>query len=72
MVRATLTLVLVVAAFCVALTPRGLAVLGVMRPLLIAALGIMGVLQVHRLLRIRQARQKDELLNRIPKRPLGI
>ena len=72
MLRAALTLVLVVAALSLALTDRGSALLGFARPLLVAALILMGVLQIHRLATMRNARQRTSRLDKIPKRPLGI
>jgi len=72
MLRAALTLVLVVAALGLALTDRGSALLGFARPLLIAALILMGVLQVHRLGTMRHARHRMSRLEKVPKRPLGL
>ena len=72
MLRAALTLALVIAALFLAATPRGLALLGFARPLLIAALVLMGILQVHRLGRLWQTRHQRESLEKVPKRPLGL
>ena len=55
MLRTILTLVLVVAALFLALTPRGLALLGANRPVLVAALVVLGVSQAYRLVSARQA-----------------
>jgi hypothetical protein len=70
--RTVLTLVLIVAALGLAITPRGLALLGSNRPWLVAALVVMGVLQVFRLSSVRQAQKRGDVLKKIPKRPLGI
>lgn len=72
MLRAALTLALVIAALILAAMPRGAALLGFARPLLIAALVLMGVLQVHRLGRLWQSRHQKDALEKIPKRPLGL
>jgi len=70
--RTVLTLVLIVAALGLAITPRGLALLGSNRPWLVAALIVLGVLQVFRLSSVRQAQKRGDVLKKIPKRPLGI
>jgi hypothetical protein len=70
--RTVLTLVLIVAALGLAITPRGLALLGSNRPWLVAALVVMGVLQVFRLSSVRQAQKRGDVLKKIPKSPLGI
>ena len=72
MLRTVLTLVLIVAALGLAITPRGLALLGSNRPWLVAALIVLGVLQVFRLSSVRQAQKRGDVLKKIPKRPLGI
>jgi len=72
MLRPVLTLVLIVAALAMAFTPRGLAALGSARHVLVSALVILGVLQAYRLISMRQAKRRDDLLRKIPKRPLGI
>ena len=72
MLRAALTLVLVVAALGLALTERGSALLGFARPLLVAALILMGILQIHRLATMRHGRQRTSRLSKVPKRPLGL
>jgi hypothetical protein len=72
MLRTILTLVLILAALFVALTPRGLAMLGSNRPVLMAALVVLGVSQAYRLISARQAQRRGDVLKKIPKRPLGI
>ena len=72
MLRAVLTLVLIIAALLVALAPRGLALLGSNRPALVAALVVLGVSQAYRLISARQAQKRGDVLKKIPKRPLGI
>ena len=72
MLRTIVTLVLAIAAVAVATTPRGSAVLGPMRNLLVAALLVLAVLQGYRLVSLWQARRRDDLRKKIPKRPLGI
>jgi len=49
-----------------------LALLGSNRSLLVAALVVLAVSQVYRLVSAWQARKRGDRLNRIPKRPLGI
>ena len=66
------TLILIVAALGMAFTRHGLAALGSARQVLVAALAILGILQAYRLISIRQAKKRDDLLKKIPKRPLGI
>jgi hypothetical protein len=70
--RAVFTLVLIVAALGLAFTPRGLVLLGSNRQVLVAALTLLGVLQAYRLVSTRQAKKREDLLKKIPKRPLGI
>jgi hypothetical protein len=72
MLRTIFTLVLIIAALFLALTPRGLAMLGSNRPVLVAALVVLGVSQAYRLISARQARNRGDVLKKIPKRPLGI
>jgi len=72
MLRTALTLILVIAALYLAFTPRGLALLGPSRPMVVIALGVMGVLQAYRYARLRQDQKRGDLLKSIPKRPLGI
>ena len=72
MLRAVFTLVLIVAAISIAFTPRGLAVLGSGRQVLVGALVILGILQAYRLIGAKQAKQRDDLMKKVPKRPLGI
>jgi len=70
--RTVFTLVLIVAALWLAITPRGLALFGSSRQVLVAVLAVLGVLQTYRLVSTRQAKRRDDLLKKIPKRPLGI
>jgi membrane protein implicated in regulation of membrane protease activity len=70
--RTFLTLALIIGALILAVTPRGLALLGSNRSLLVAALVVLAVSQVYRLVSAWQARKRGDRLNRIPKRPLGI
>jgi hypothetical protein len=72
MLRTILTLVLIAAALFLALTPRGLALLGSNRPMIVAALVVLGVSQAYRLFSARQAQKRGDVLKKIPKRPLGI
>jgi hypothetical protein len=72
MLRPVLSLVLVVAALCLAVTPRGAALLGSARPMLVIALVLMLAWQAYRLSSISRARKHDDLLKKIPKRPLGL
>ena len=72
MLRTILTLVLILAALFLAITPRGLAFLGSNRPVLVAALVVLGVSQAYRLISARQAQKRGDVLKKIPKRPLGI
>jgi hypothetical protein len=72
MLRTVLTLGLVVGALCLAVTPRGLALLGSNRPMLVAALVVLGVVQAYRLASLWQAQKRGDRLKNIPKRPLGI
>jgi hypothetical protein len=72
MLRTVLTLALIIGALWLAITPRGLALLGSNRPVLVAALVVLGVLQAGRLVNAWQAQKRGDLLKKIPKRPLGI
>jgi len=72
MLRIVLSLVLVIAAAMLTSTGRGLALLGPVRPTLLTALLVTGILQGYRLSRLWQARKRGDLLKNIPKRPLGI
>ena len=72
MFRTVLTLVLIVGAFSLAITPRGLALFGSNRRVLAAALAVLGVLQTYRLFSVWLAQKRADRLKRIPKRPLGI
>jgi hypothetical protein len=72
MFRIVLTLVLLVAALGLAISPHGLALFGSNRQVLVAALVALGVLQAYRLVSTMQAKKRGDLLKKIPKRPLGI
>jgi len=72
MLRTILTLLLILGALFLALTPRGLALLGPNRPVLVAALVVLGASQAYRLVSARQAQKRGDALKKIPKRPLGI
>ena len=72
MFRIVLTIILVTVAVYLTSTARGVALLGPVRPMLMIALLVMGILQAYRLSRLWQARRRDDLLKNIPKRPLGI
>jgi type II secretory pathway component PulL len=72
MFRTVLTLVLLAGALYLAITRRGLAIFGSNRRVLVAALAVLGVLQVYRLVSAWQAQKRGDRLKRIPKRPLGI
>jgi len=72
MFRIVLTLVLIVAALSMAFTARGSAALGSGRPVFVAALIVLGVLQGYRLVSTMQAKKRGDRLKKIPKRPLGI
>jgi len=72
MLRTVFTLVLVVSALSLAVTPRGLALFGSNRRLVVAVLTLIALLQAYRLFSARQAKRRDELVKKIPKRPLGI
>jgi hypothetical protein len=72
MLRTVLTLGLTIAAFFLAMTARGLAMLGSNRPALVLALGVLGVLQAYRLFNAWRNYKQGDRLKRIPKRPLGI
>ncbi|MEO8050453.1 MAG: hypothetical protein ABI833_08580 [Acidobacteriota bacterium] len=72
MLRTVPTLVFLIAALYMALTPRGLLLLGPVRPMLVIALVAICVLQTYRLGRAWQAKSREDRLKRIPKRPLGI
>jgi len=72
MLRTVLTLALTIGALGLAITPRGLALLGSSRPALVVVLAVLGVLQAYRLVSAWQAQKRGDPLKRIPKRPLGI
>jgi hypothetical protein len=72
MFRIVLTLVLIVTALGLAFSPRGLALFGSSRRVLVAVLVVLAVLQAYRLVSTRHAKKRDDLLKKIPKRPLGI
>lgn len=72
MLRTVFTLVLIVAALWLAITPRGLALFGSSRQVLVAVLAVLGVLQTYRLVSTRQAKRRVDLMKKVPKRPLGI
>ena len=72
MLRTVITLVLIVAALVIAITPRGLALFGSNRNALVAVLTVIGILQTYRVVSTRQAKKRDDRLKKIPKRPLGI
>jgi hypothetical protein len=72
MFRTVLTLVLIAGALYLAITPRGLALFGNNRRVLVAALAVLGVLQAYRLVSTLQAQKRGDRLKKIPKRPLGI
>jgi hypothetical protein len=72
MLRALVTLILIAGALGLAVTPRGLALLGANRSLMVAALAVLGALQLYRLVSMWQGRRKGGHLKDIPKRPLGI
>jgi len=72
MPRAFVTLILIAGALGLAVTPRGLALLGSNRALMVGALAVLGALQLYRVVGMWQARRKGDRLKDIPKRPLGI
>jgi hypothetical protein len=72
MFRTVLTLVLIVATLGLAITPRGLALFGSNRRVLVAALAVLGILQAYRMASTMQAKKRGDRLKKIPKRPLGI
>jgi len=72
MFRSVLSLLLVVAALCLALTPRGYALLGSSRSMLVVVLVMLGAWQAYRLSSVIRAQKHGDLLKRIPKRPLGL
>ena len=72
MFRTVLTLVLIAGTVYLAITPRGLALFGSNRRVLVGALAVLGALQVYRLVSTIQAKKRGDLLKKIPKRPLGI
>ena len=72
MFRTVLTLVLIVATLGLTITPRGLALFGSNRGVLVATLAVLGVLQAYRLVSTMQAKKRGDRLKKIPKRPLGI
>jgi len=49
-----------------------MALLGPARPMVLTALAVVAFLQGYRLMRVWQAQKRDDLLKKIPKRPLGI
>ncbi len=72
MLRAVFTLVLIAGALYLAISPRGFALLGSNRWVLVAALAVLGVLQTYRLVSTVHAKKRGDRLKKIPKRPLGI
>lgn len=72
MLRAVSTLILVLLALVLAFTRRGIAVLGFARPLFIAALILLGVLQVSRIVKLYQLRSGRDAAANVPKKPLGL
>jgi hypothetical protein len=72
MLRASVTLILIAGALGLAVTPRGLTLLGSNRSVMVGALAVLGATQLYRLVSIWQARRKGDRLKDIPKRPLGI
>lgn len=72
MLRASVTLILIAGALGLAVTPRGLALLGSNRAVMVGALAVLGAVQLYRLVSTWQARRKGDRLKDIPKRPLGI
>jgi hypothetical protein len=72
MLRTVLTLALIITALCLAITPHGLALLGSNRPVLAAALVVLGAAQALRLSSMRHVQRRGDMLKKIPKRPLGI
>jgi hypothetical protein len=72
MLRTAITFALAIGALCLAITPRGLGVLGSNRTGFVIALAVLIVLQGYRLLSAWRAQKRGDELNRIPKKPLGI
>jgi hypothetical protein len=72
MLRASVTLILIAGALGLAVTPRGLALLGSNRAVMVGALAVLGAMQTYRLVSTWQTRRKGDRLKDIPKRPLGI
>lgn len=72
MLRIVVTLILTLGALFLAMTTRGLALLGPRRPILVFALGILGILQAYRLFTAWQKYKRRDRLSGVPKRPLGI
>jgi len=72
MLRTVLTFTLAIGALALAVTPRGLALLGSNRAAFVIALAVLAILQGYRLISAWQARKRDDRLKNIPKRPLGI
>jgi len=72
MLRTVLTFALAVAALGLAVTPRGVALLGSNRLAFVIALAVLVILQGYRLFTAWQAQRRGDRLKQIPKRPLGI
>jgi len=72
MLRTVFTLVLIAVALGLALTSHGLALFGSNRQMVVAVFTVLGVLQIYRLISTMQTKKRDDLQNKIPKRPLGI
>ncbi|MEQ1884475.1 MAG: hypothetical protein ABL967_05390 [Bryobacteraceae bacterium] len=72
MLRTIFTLVLVVTAEYMGFTPKGEALLGPSRNMVMVAIGVMGVLQIYRAASVWQARMRGDRLKEVEKKPLGI
>ena len=72
MIRTIFTLVLVVTAEYMGFTPKGEALLGESRNMVMIAIGVIGVLQIYRAASNWQAQKRGERLKDVPKNPLGI
>jgi hypothetical protein len=72
MLHTVISLVLVLTALLLVVTPHGAVLLGSAQPMLVVALVVMGVWRVYRLSTIRRVQKHGDLLKRIPKRPLGL
>jgi hypothetical protein len=72
MVPAAFTLLLAIAALAMAMTPRGLVLLGSNRGLIVAALAVLGILQGYRVLTAWRRKKLGHTRAAVPKRPLGI